>query len=67
MRRPYHVLALLPVVGIVGAPWFANRIEPRILGVPFLLAWIVTWVLLSSVIMWYIGARDGAAERDSGP
>jgi hypothetical protein len=60
MTRPYRLLALAPVVGIVGAPWFANRIEPRILGLPFLLAWIVGWVALTSVIMAYIRLRDGA-------
>ena len=61
MSRPYRLLALAPVIGIVGAPWLANRIEPRVLGLPFLLAWIVGWVLMSSVIRWIIGRRDRAA------
>lgn len=61
MGRPYRLLALVPMAAIIGAPWFANRIEPRILGLPFLLAWIVLWVLLTSLTMWYIGRRDDAA------
>lgn len=60
MSRSYRLLAVAPVVAIVGAPWFANRIEPRVFGVPFLLAWIVGWVLMTSLIMTYIWARDRA-------
>ncbi len=56
--RVHHLLALLPVIGIVGAPWFANRVEPFVLGMPFLLAWIVGWVLMSSVIMGVITLLD---------
>lgn len=60
MSRSYRLLAVAPVVAIVGAPWFANRLEPRVFGVPFLLAWIVGWVLMTSLIMTYIWARDRA-------
>jgi hypothetical protein len=28
-----------------------NRVEPLMLGMPFVLAWIVMWVVLSSIIM----------------
>ncbi len=61
-RRP-HLLALLPVVGILGAPWFANTVEPFVLGMPFLLAWIVGWVLMSSAVMAIIGVLDRRAHR----
>jgi len=56
--RRHHLLALIPAIAILGAPWFANRVEPRILGMPFLLAWIVAWVLLTSGCMWLIGRLD---------
>ncbi|MDQ8159372.1 MAG: DUF3311 domain-containing protein [Gemmatimonadota bacterium] len=58
MTRPYRLLALVPAVAIVGAPWFANRIEPRLLGMPFLLGWIVGWVLMASIVMAFIGVLD---------
>ncbi len=48
----------MPTVALVGAPWIANRVEPRILGMPFLLAWIVGWVVLTSACMWLIGKLD---------
>ncbi len=57
-RRPYRLLALLPVLAILGAPWMANRVEPRVFGLPFLLAWIVGAVLLTSVVMWIVHTLD---------
>ncbi len=61
--RPHHLLALLPVVGILGAPWIANRVEPYVLGMPFLLAWIVGWVLMASLTMGVIRIVDERIER----
>ena len=50
-RRWSLFLALLPALALtVGIP-FANRLEPRVLGLPFLLAWIVAWILLTPPIM----------------
>ena len=60
--RAYRLLSLLPVVAILGAPWFANRVEPFVLGMPFLLAWIVGWVLMSSLVMAVIGLPDRRTE-----
>ena len=33
---------------------FVNRVEPRVLGLPFLLAWILIWIALSPVFYWAI-------------
>ena len=45
------LLALVPVLALtLGIP-SANRLEPRIFGLPFLLAWIVGWILLTPVCM----------------
>lgn len=58
--RPIFLLAVLPFIGIlVGTP-FANRVEPYVLGMPFILFWIVMWVVLSSIIMAIIYAADPA-------
>jgi xanthosine utilization system XapX-like protein len=46
-----RVLAALPFVGILLGIPFVNRVEPLMLGMPFVLAWIVMWVVLSSIIM----------------
>ena len=45
------VLALMPALALtLGIP-FAYRLEPRVFGLPFLLAWIVAWILLTPPIM----------------
>jgi hypothetical protein len=56
--RPHHALALVPALGIlVGVP-LANRVHPYVLGLPFLLFWIVGCVVLTSAVMLWIGGRD---------
>ena len=58
------VLAVLPFLGIlVGVP-LLNRVEPIILGMPLILAWIVLWVVLTAVIMGIIYLCD-PANRDA--
>ena len=42
--RLIHVLAALPFLGILGGIAFANRVEPFVFGMPFILFWIVLWV-----------------------
>jgi Protein of unknown function (DUF3311) len=46
-----RILAALPFIGILVGIAFVNRVEPLVLGMPFVLAWIVMWVVLSSIIM----------------
>jgi hypothetical protein len=53
-------LAALPFIGILGGAGFANRAEPFVLGLPFLMAWIVGWVLASSAIMAIVYVLDPA-------
>ena len=56
--RPHRWLALLPaLLLLVGAP-LANRVHAYVLGLPFLLFWIVACVLVTSVVMTVIGALD---------
>jgi len=59
-----HVLAVLPFLGILGGIIFANRIEPFVLGMPFILFWIVLWVVLTSAIMAIIYQLDPANKED---
>ena len=41
----------VPFVTLVLALPFVNRIEPVILGFPFVLFWIVLWVLLTPLFL----------------
>ena len=58
--RLVYLLAALPFVGILVGILFANRVEPFVLGLPFILFWIVMWVVLSSGIMAIVYALDPA-------
>jgi len=49
--RAVRWLAVLPFLAMLVGPFFLNRVSPPILGMPFLLAWLVAWILLTSVIM----------------
>ena len=55
-----RVLAALPFIGILLGVPFVNRVEPLVLGMPFVLAWIVMWVVLSSILMAIIYRLDPA-------
>ena len=62
--RLIYLLAALPFLGILGGIVFANRVEPFVLGMPFILFWIVMWVVLTSVIMAIIYNLDPANKED---
>lgn len=45
------VFALIPFVALSLAIPFVNRVEPRLFGLPFLLAWIVAWMVLTPAFL----------------
>lgn len=45
------ILGAIPFVTLVFALPLVNRIEPVILGLPFLLFWIISWVILTPLIL----------------
>lgn len=56
MLRP--ILAAIPAAAITLAIPLANRAEPRFFGLPFLLCWIVGWVLLTPAFLWTIARLE---------
>jgi len=48
------ILAAIPFFALTLGPFFANRLEPRIDGLPFLLAYCVFWVLLTPVFLFLV-------------
>ena len=58
--RAYHALALLPTLGMLGGLPFANRVHPMVFGLPFLMTWLVAWVLATSAIMAIVLRLDRA-------
>ena len=52
------LLVAIPLVALTVAIPLVNRVEPRFFGLPFLLSWIVLWVLLTPVFLWMIGRTE---------
>ena len=54
-------LALVPVLGLtLGIP-FANHVEPRIFGLPFLPVYIVGWIVVTPAFMFAVYRSEGRA------
>lgn len=53
------VLALAPVAMLTLAIPLVNRVDPRILGMPLLMAWIVFWVLTTPIFLLAIYRLEG--------
>ncbi|MCW2943864.1 MAG: hypothetical protein JWR24_581 [Actinoallomurus sp.] len=64
-RRPVLWLLLVPAVLYCAAPLVANRIEPRVLGVPFLLMWIIVTTVISPIVIWIVSRYDPAYRTDA--
>lgn len=62
MRKYAQLLLIIPFIGLCVLLPVANRIEPYILGMPFLLFWIVLWMILSSVVLFIVYKLDPANE-----
>ena len=54
----------MPFLGILVGVTFANRVEPFVLGMPFILFWIVVWVVLTSIIMAIVYRLDPTNRED---
>jgi len=55
------VCGSIPVLALVPALAFVNRIKPVILGLPFILFWILLWVALTPV---FLLLADRALRKD---
>lgn len=58
--KKIHILALIPVLCLVVGPIFANSVTPYVLGMPFLLFWVLLSVFITSFCMWLVYVFDPA-------
>ena len=58
--------ALIPFFTLVLALPFVNRVRPFVLGLPFLLFWIVLWVFLTPFILMAAYWAENKFNRKSG-
>lgn len=63
------LLAILPLIGMFLGPICHNASTPFILGMPFILGWIVVWIIITSAVMavvyWLDPVRGRADEEDA--
>ncbi|HET6276337.1 MAG TPA: DUF3311 domain-containing protein [Candidatus Cybelea sp.] len=52
------LLAAIPFAALTVAIPLVNRIEPRIFGMPFLLGWILAWILAAPAFLWVAGKLE---------
>jgi hypothetical protein len=61
-------LAIIPFIGMFAGPILHNSVTPFILGMPFILAWIVLWVLITSgtmAIIYFLDPMRNAVDEDA--
>ncbi len=57
-------LAVLPFLGILAGTPFFNSVAPSVLGFPTILAWLVSWVVGTSIIMAIVYRSDPVNRGD---
>lgn len=58
MRWIRFLLAAFPVAMLTVMVPAVNRVDPRIAGLPFLLVWIVGWVMLTPLFLFAVSRLD---------
>lgn len=57
-----RLLAAVPILALVAALPLVNRVEPLVFGLPFLLFWMLAWVLATPAFLglaYVLGRRRG--------
>lgn len=68
--RPWRWLLLLPLSALLAAPFVANRIEPFVFGLPWLLAWTVGSAVATALMLalvYWLDQRADARRTTTGP
>lgn len=55
-------LTALPFAGLLIGVFPADRVEPYVLGLPFLLFWVSSWIVLTAAIMGAVTMLDDRRE-----
>jgi Protein of unknown function (DUF3311) len=61
-----HALAAVPFIGILVGMFFANRVEPYVLGLPFAMFWVVAWVVAAAILMAIVRRLDERERHEGG-
>jgi hypothetical protein len=61
------LLAFIPFVAMCFTVGFWDRVYPMIFGLPFNLAWLMGWIVLSTLCLWGANRLETAREKKRGP
>jgi hypothetical protein len=60
------LLGLIPFAAMCFSVALWDRIDPMILGIPFNIAWLLCWTVLSSVCLWAAYRVEARREKKDG-
>jgi Protein of unknown function (DUF3311) len=66
VKRPSFLallLGLIPFLAMCFSVALWDRIDPRILGLPFNFAWLLCWIVLTSLCLWAAYRVETAREK----
>ncbi|HEV2177183.1 MAG TPA: DUF3311 domain-containing protein [Terriglobia bacterium] len=66
MKRPSLgaiLLALVPFVAMCFSVPLWDRVDPMLLGLPFNLFWLISWIVLSTLCLWAAYRVEAARNR----
>ena len=61
--RWWNLLLLIPFIALLWVPLY-NRVDPQLFGIPFFYWYQFLWVLLASLVIWFVDIRTRAAPSD---
>ncbi|PEJ49369.1 MULTISPECIES: DUF3311 domain-containing protein [unclassified Bacillus (in: firmicutes)] len=57
MKKLLYILSAIPAIGSLTV---INKVEPYVLGMPFVLFWTILWVFLTSIFLLIVNKLDPA-------
>ncbi|XZF77021.1 DUF3311 domain-containing protein [Bacillus sp. AL-1R] len=57
MKKLLYILSAVPAIGSLTV---INKVEPYVLGMPFVLFWTILWVFLTSIFLLVVNKLDPA-------
>ncbi|MEX0422273.1 DUF3311 domain-containing protein [Providencia rettgeri] len=61
----YHYLVIFPILSLTVGIYYANQVEPFVMGLPFLMFWIVSWVIVTALVMLLINVLDNKNTKET--
>ncbi len=66
MKKPSSgalFVGLIPFAAMCFSVALWDRVDPMILGLPFNLIWLISWIVLSTLCMWLAYRVEAARDR----